>query len=293
MTLAVLPYPRSTSGAIPIRAALEQAVRILARTSASARLEAETLLGHILDRPRHYAYLWPEQPIAPTPYRRLEALCHRRAAGEPLAYIVRRREFWSLDLEVTPATLIPRPETECLVEAALARIPVTADWRIVDLGTGSGAIALAIATERCACRILAADKSPAALAVARRNAARLGIGNVGFRAGEWFAALDRRGYQMILSNPPYVAEGDPHLDRGDLRFEPRSALVGGPDGMTEIRFIVRQARSYLAPNGRLLLEHGCDQGTQVCHLLEEFGYRGVRSHRDYAGWQRCAEGIAP
>ncbi len=274
------------TSAITVRAALEQAVRMLARNSDAARIEAETLLGYTLEKPRHYAYLWPEQLIAVAAHQRFEAFCRRRAAGEPLAYIVRRREFWSIDLEVTPATLIPRPETECLVEAALARIPVTADWDIVDLGTGSGAIALAIAKERCASRLLAADNSPEALAVAKRNANRLGIGNVRFTEGDWFAALDGRSYQMILSNPPYVADSDPHLQCGDLRFEPRSALAGGPDGMTEIRFIARRALWYLARHGRLLLEHGYDQGSQVCRLLEALGYRGIRSYRDYAGRQR-------
>ena len=281
------------SDAIPLRAALEQGVRTLAVSSDAARIEAETLLSYSLRKPRHYAYVWPERPLAMAKYGRFEALCRRRAAGEPLAYILKRREFWSLDLEVTPATLIPRPETECLVEAALALVPLTATWHIADLGTGSGAIALAIAKERPACDIVATDNSPEALAVARRNAARLGVSNVGFAEGNWFAALGNRDYQMILSNPPYVAAGDPHLERGDLRFEPHAALVGGPDGMTEIRLIARQARAYLAPNGRLLLEHGYDQGPQVCRLLHGLGYRAVTAHPDYAGWQRFVQGIAP
>ena len=279
--------------ATSVRVALEWAVRALAPTSDAARVEAEMLLGHSINKSRHYAYIWPERLITTAQYQRFEALCRRRAAGEPLAYIVRRREFWSLDLEVTPATLIPRPETECLVEAALALVPPTATWRIADLGTGSGAIALAIATERPACQILATDNSSGALAVARQNAARLGLGNICFSLGDWFAALGNRGYQMILSNPPYVADSDPHLERGDLRFEPRSALVGGPDGLTQIRLIARQARAYLVRNGRLLLEHGYDQGPQVCALLQGLGYQGVTDHRDYAGSQRFAEAVAP
>lgn len=279
--------------ATSVRVALEWAVRALAPTSGAARVEAEMLLGHSINKSRHYAYIWPERLITTAQYQRFEALCRRRAAGEPLAYIVRRREFWSLDLEVTPATLIPRPETECLVEAALALVPPTATWRIADLGTGSGAIALAIATERPACQILATDNSAGALAVARQNAARLGLGNICFSLGDWFAALGDRGYQMILSNPPYVADSDPHLERGDLRFEPRSALVGGPDGLTQIRLIARQARAYLVRNGRLLLEHGYDQGPQVCALLQGLGYQGVTDHCDYAGSQRFAEAVAP
>lgn len=276
-----------------VRAVLEQGVRTLALNSDTARIEAEILLGHILDKPRHYPYVWPEHPVATAQHRGFERLCQRRAAGEPLAYILNRREFWSLELEVTPATLIPRPETECLVEAALARIPRAASWHIADLGTGSGAIALAIATERPACHVLATDNSPSALAVARRNAVRLGLSNVRFREGNWCSALGSRGYQMILSNPPYVAESDPHLARGDLRFEPRSALVGGPDGLSDIRFLTQQACSYLAPNGRLLLEHGYDQGSRVHQLLQALGYRNVIAHRDYAGWPRFVEGVAP
>nr|MBS0022056.1 peptide chain release factor N(5)-glutamine methyltransferase [Gammaproteobacteria bacterium] len=279
--------------AVCVRVALERAVHVLSPNSDAARIEAETLLGHTLNKPRHYAYLWPQRPITAAHYQRFKALCRRRAAGEPLAYILRRREFWSLDLEVTPATLIPRPETECLVEAALTLVPPTATWHIADLGTGSGAIALAIAKERPACQIRATDNSPEALAVARQNAARLGLGNIRFSEGDWFAALGDRGYQMILANPPYVADNDPHLERGDLRFEPRSALVGGPDGMAQIRLIARQARAYLARRGRLLLEHGYDQGPQLCSLLRGLGYQGVTDHRDYAGQQRFAEAIAP
>jgi release factor glutamine methyltransferase len=288
-----LRFANGMTTAIPLRTALEQAVRTLALNSDTARIEAEALLGHVLNKPRHYPYIWPERPLAVAQYRRFESLCRRRAAGEPLAYIVKRREFWSLDLEVTPATLIPRPETECLVEAALALVPLTATWQIADLGTGSGAIALAIAKERPACQVLGTDNSPGAVAVARRNAMRLGIGNVRFVEGDWFVAFGGRSCQMILSNPPYIDESDPHLGRGDLRFEPRSALVGGPDGMTEIRLIAEQAGSYLARNGRLLLEHGYDQGPQICRLLTGLGYRDVTAHRDYAGQQRLAQGVAP
>lgn len=279
--------------AVPVRAALEHAVQALALSSDAARLEAETLLAHILNKPRHYPYVWPEHPLAETQYRRFALLCRRRAAGEPVAYLLGRREFWSLDLEVTPDTLIPRPETECLVAAALTLIPSCAKWLIADLGTGSGAIALAIAKERPHCRVIATDISPAALAVAKGNALRLGIRNVEFAEGDWFAALAERRYRMILSNPPYIADNDPHLERGDVRFEPRSALVGGPRGMTPIRLIADRARTYLAPNGRLLLEHGYQQGRHLARLLLRLGYRDITYHRDYAGRQRVIEGIAP
>lgn len=278
---------------IPLRAILKTAVQQLALVSDSARLDAEILLGHILNKSRHHPYVWPEYQLTNNEQRRFRALCQRRAAGEPLAYILGHREFWSLDLEVTRDTFIPRPDTECLVEVALALIPITATWRIADLGTGSGAIALALAKERPGCLILATDHSPRALAVAQRNAVRLGLDNIAFVKGEWCAALRDSPYHLIVSNPPYVAEDDPHLRCGDVRFEPRSALVGGRDGLAAIRLIARHAHCSLARNGRLLLEHGHDQGPRVRALLRKLGYRAIKCYRDYAHRERVAEGVAP
>ncbi|GAP66110.1 (protein release factor)-glutamineN5-methyltransferase [Mizugakiibacter sediminis] len=219
------------------------------------------------------------------------ALLARRLAGEPVAYLVGRRGFWSLELEVTPATLIPRAETERLVELALARLPADAAARVADLGTGSGAIALAIARERPRARVVATDASAEALAVARRNAARLGLGNVVFAQGDWCAALgEARDFDLIVSNPPYIAAGDPHLGEGDLRFEPAAALASGADGLDAIRRIVRDARAHLRPGGGLLFEHGYRQGAAVRALLAAAGYREVFSARDLEGRERVSGG---
>ncbi|HEX3124422.1 MAG TPA: peptide chain release factor N(5)-glutamine methyltransferase [Rhodanobacteraceae bacterium] len=196
----------------------------------------------------------------------------RRRAGEPIAYIVGRREFWSLDLTVNPDVLIPRPETELLVELALQRIPQNAQVDIADLGTGSGAIALAIACERPRARVLATDASTAALAVARDNATRLGIGNVGFAQGDWCAAVGGQRFDLLVSNPPYIAQADIHLQQGDLRFEPRAALASGIDGLDAIRSIVAAAPGHLHPHGWLLFEHGHDQGSSARDLLAQSGF---------------------
>ncbi|MGN6313584.1 MAG: peptide chain release factor N(5)-glutamine methyltransferase, partial [Rhodanobacteraceae bacterium] len=215
------------------------------------------------------------------------ALIARRARGEPIAYLIGSRGFHALELRVSPDVLIPRPETELLVELALARIPVDAECRVADLGTGSGAIALSIARERPRARVLATDASGAALAVARDNARRLNLTNVGFAQGDWCAALgDGCDFDLIVSNPPYIAEDDPHLREGDLRFEPRAALASGADGLDAICAIVRDARAHLRGGGWLLLEHGFAQGAQVRALLQESGYREVFTERDLEGRER-------
>ena len=220
--------------------------------------------------------------------RRFERLLARRAGGEPVAYLTGRREFWSLDLEVTPAVLVPRPETEHLVEAALELIPSTARIRLADLGTGCGAIALALARERPGCRIIATDASAAALALAASNAARLRIGNVEFRRGHWCTALGEERPALIVTNPPYVRAGDPHLQGDGVRYEPREALVAGGDGLDAIREIVSCAARHLAPEGRLLLEHGAAQSETVHRLLAEHHFNDIAHFRDYAGRDRVA-----
>lgn len=272
-----------------IHAVLARAAAALARVHASARLDAEVLLAHVLARPRTHLHAWPERTLAQAELAAFRALVRRRAAGEPVAHLTRRREFWSLVLEADPSVLIPRPETEGLVEIALAAIPAEARWRAVDLGTGSGAVALALAHERPACRIIGTDASPQALALAARNAAALGIRNVSWLRADWCAPLAERCVQLVVSNPPYVRAGDPHLVRGDVRFEPHAALVGGRDGLAAIRRIARAARACLVPGGRLVLEHGFDQGCEVRALLRELGYRDVRTHRDLAGSDRVTE----
>ncbi|HEX9802256.1 MAG TPA: peptide chain release factor N(5)-glutamine methyltransferase [Gammaproteobacteria bacterium] len=269
---------------------LKQIAERLATVSDSARLDAELLLCHALGRPRSYLYTWPEQELDEEQAEALEKLVERRQGGEPVAHILGKREFWSLELAVSTDTLIPRPETELLVEAALARIPEQAEWAVADLGTGSGAIALAIASERPRCRITAVERSAGALAMARQNAQRLGLGNVEFLQGDWFAPLAGRRFQVILSNPPYIPDNDPHLSRGDLRFEPRSALAAGPDGLADLRQLVSGAPAFLCPPGWLLLEHGYDQGGAVTGLLDTAGYAEVADLTDLQGHGRVAVG---
>ena len=220
-------------------------------------------------------------------YRRL---IEGRARGVPAAYLLGRREFWSLDLEVTPAVLVPRPETERLIELALRLVPASCALQLADLGTGSGAIALALARERPQCRVIAIDASAAALALAASNAIRLGLRNVEFRRGHWCAPLGRDRPALIVANPPYVASRDPHLQGDGVRFEPRGALVGGEDGLDAIREITSCAPRHLPASGRLLLEHGAGQGEAMRGLLAAHGFRDVVQYRDHAQRERviCA-----
>lgn len=270
---------------ITLAAALQQAVRRLAHHE-NPTLEAELLLAHVLNLPRGKLHLHPDQALTPAQSGELDTLVSRRAQGEPSAYLTGTRGFWSLELQVTPGVLIPRPETELLVELALQKIPADAAWRIADLGTGSGAIALAIAHERPRCQFVATDISPAALEIARANAARLNIRNVAFRLGDWFSALRDERFDMIVSNPPYVAGGDPHLH--DLRFEPQLALVGGADGLQHLRVITAQARGHFTQGGWLLLEHGYDQTPAMMELLAALGYQTIQDHPDLSGVPRAA-----
>ncbi len=272
---------------------LAGATRCLAQASAAPRLDAEVLLAATLERSRAYLLAWPEQVPTSAQAARFKAWLERRLAGEPVAYLLGRREFWSLELEVTPDTLIPRPETELLVELALAHLPVGRPVLIADLGTGSGAIALALAVERPLARIVATDCSPAALAVARSNASRLGISHIQFREGDWCAPLAGDRFDSIVANPPYVAASDPRWRAGELRFEPPQALVSGEDGLSALRAIVAQAPDHLAPAGWLLLEHGYDQGETVPALLRRRGFVEIADHRDTAGVSRCACGRWP
>jgi release factor glutamine methyltransferase len=269
----------------------EAASQLAPRAVDDARAEAEILLAHTLGCERARLWAWPEAAVPATVAARCRALVRRRAAGEPVAYLTGRRGFWTLELEVTPAVLIPRPESELLVEQALAMLPAHRPARVADLGTGSGAIALAIAAERPGWEVVATDASADALAVARGNASRLGLVHVAFRLGDWAEALrpDER-FAAIVSNPPYVADGDPHLAEGDLPWEPRAALVGGPDGLDAIRRLVAAAVPHLEAGGWLLLEHGAGQGEAVGGILERAGLDGVRTVRDLAGLERVSGG---
>lgn len=269
--------------------ALRDAIAALTASSPTPRLDAEVLLRHVTGSTPTGLIAGGDRPLAADDMRRLNELIAHRKHGEPIAYLTGEREFWSLRLKVTPATLIPRPETELLVEKALARVPLDARWNIADLGTGSGAIALAIAHERRHCRIYACDQSAAALDVARANAARLNIANIEFSHGDWLAPLARHTFEMVVSNPPYVRADDPHLNNGDVRFEPRTALTGGPDGLDAIRVIAQQAFTRLMPGGFLLLEHGHDQATAVAGILTGSGFCEIACHRDLAGHDRVTE----
>lgn len=255
------------------------------------RSEAELLLAHVLDKSRAWLFAHGDACIDGDGAAHFEALLQRRAAGEPVAYLTGRRGFWKFELAVTPATLIPRPETERLVELALQRLPAAQPLRIADLGTGSGAIALALAHERPRSHVIATDASIEALSVASSNATELRIGNVEFRHGDWCAPLTGECFDLIASNPPYIEAGDRHLHA--LRHEPHGALASGNDGLDAIRVIVSGARSHLVPAGWLLLEHGFDQGFAVRSLLHAAGMAEVVTERDLEGRDRVTLGCNP
>lgn len=278
-----------------ISQALRQAAgRLSGPSLADARLEAEILLAHVLDKPRTHLFAWPDARLDEDSRMRFERLVERRLRGEPSAYLTGRREFWSLELKVTADTLVPRPETELLVEQALDLIPVESTLQIVDLGTGCGAISAAIASERPACRVLATDSSAAALAVAVENFRRLGLDNISCRNGYWCNALPAGArFDMIVSNPPYVASDDPHLSADGLPWEPANALISGSDGLNDIREIVRTAREHLVPGGWLLLEHGYDQGKRILHMLRAAGYRDCSTVHDLGGMERVSRAQLP
>jgi len=273
---------------VNVRQLLAEGRQTLADTDVPA-LEAELLLGHVLGRERAWFYANPEVVVTGANATSYRALLQRRRDGEPVAYLTGVREFWSMDLRVTPDVLIPRPETELLVETALERIPTHQACRIADLGTGSGAVALAIAAERPACEVHATELSTAALAVARANAERLLPGRVAFHRGSWCEPLEGR-FHLIVSNPPYVERSDPHLSRGDCRFEPRAALTPGDDGLAAIRAIAQQAAGVLEPGGWLAFEHGFDQGAATRALLGKLGYEKVETRNDLAGVERVTSG---
>lgn len=263
----------------------------LAPVSPSAALDAEILVATVLGIDRARLAANPDRALAAEELFALESLVRRRLDGEPVAYLTGRREFWSLDLEVTPDVLVPRPETELLVERALAAIAGLPTPAVLDLGTGSGAVAIAIASERRDAAVTATDRSPSALAVARRNAARLAPANLGFFEGDWYAPITGMHFEAIVSNPPYVAAGDAALEA--LAKEPRLALIAGPDGLDALRAIVAGAAGHLAPGGRLLLEHGAAQGAAVRGLLAGAGFGAVATFRDLAGHERVTEGERP
>lgn len=269
---------------------LEQALALSAQLSSdSPRVDVEALLCHLLARPRAYLYTWPERELEPAQEERFLQLLARRQAGEPVAYLTGQRSFWTLELEVSPDTLIPRADTELLVEWVLAQLPEQPPLRVADLGTGTGAIALALASERPHWQIQGCDRVPAAVALAQRNAQRLGLEQVRFVEGDWLQPLEGR-FDLLISNPPYIDADDPHLQQGDLRYEPHSALVASDEGLADLRYLIQSAPAYLNVGGWLLLEHGYRQAQAVRELLRAQGFEAVFSERDYGGHERISGG---
>ena len=265
-------------------AAIAGATARLGDVSESARLDAEVLLSQSIDMPRSYLFAHPEDELDAFAAERFEALLARRLDGEPIAYITGKREFWSHELQVSPATLVPRPETEVLVDLALRTIPHDENWQVLDLGTGSGAIAIAVASERPLCDITATDISADALAIAAGNAREASLANVVFVEGRWTEPVQDRQFHLIVSNPPYVNDDDEALCA--LRFEPRSALASGADGLDDIRILAAECAAILAPDGWLMLEHGASQPAAVASLLSDSGWVDIACHNDLAGLPR-------
>lgn len=273
---------------LTVRQALVEAAAQL-QASDSALLDAQVLLSHVLHKPRSWLYAWPEQQLSEANLQEFRALYARRVSGEPVAYLIGKRAFWTFELQVSPAVLIPRPETETLVETAL-ELGIDLRGRVADLGTGSGAIALALAMARPDWEIYATELSAAAYAVAAANFQASPCRNLHLLAGSWCEPLPGRDFAMIVSNPPYIDAADPHLEQGDVRFEPSTALVAAEQGLADLRQIASTARGYLRPGGWLLLEHGWQQGSAVRQLLDELGYTGIRTDRDPGDRERVTSG---
>ncbi|MBV1814677.1 peptide chain release factor N(5)-glutamine methyltransferase [Pseudomonas viridiflava] len=261
--------------------------------SPTARLDAELLLAAALGKPRSFLHTWPERIVSTEAALAFAGYLQRRRTGEPVAYILGQQGFWKLDLEVAPHTLIPRPETEMLVEAALELVPAFAPAEVLDLGTGTGAIGLALANDRQQWKITAVDRVLEAVELAERNRQRLQLDNAEVLNSHWFSALEGRQFDLIISNPPYITETDPHLSMGDVRFEPGSALTSGPDGLDDLRTIISEAPAHLTPGGWLLLEHGYDQGPAVRELLIRHGFERIQTRRDLGEHERITFGCVP
>lgn len=266
---------------------IRQAVK-LQKISDSPRLDVELLLGHAAGKSRTWLYTWPEAEVDNLHAAQFYALLARRKRGEPIAHILGEKEFWSLRLYVDESTLIPRPETELLVELVLALDAPRR--RLLDLGTGTGAIALALASELPDAQILAVDQSLQAVALAQKNLKRLAYSNLEIKQSDWFSSITDGAFDIIVSNPPYIDKDDPHLQRGDVSYEPQSALVAADNGLADIHHIIREAMAFLCPAGILLLEHGCQQGAAVRELFDRYGYQGIATRQDIAGRDRVTLG---
>jgi release factor glutamine methyltransferase len=261
--------------------------------SPTARLDVELLLAAALGKPRSFLHTWPERIVSTEAAQAFDGFLKRRRTGEPVAYILGQQGFWNIDLEVATHTLIPRPETEMLVETALELLPSAIPHRLLDLGTGTGAIALSLAKDRPQWTVTAVDRVDEAVELAERNRQRLHLDNARVLRSHWFSAVEGQRFDLILSNPPYIASNDPHLVEGDVRFEPSSALVSGTDGLDDLRLIVSQAPAHLEAGGWLLLEHGYDQGPAVRELLNRHGFEQIQTRRDLGDHERITFGRVP
>jgi len=274
-----------------IQSLLSTAAAKLATASETAMLDAEVLLCHCLNKNRSFLRAWPEHQPSPAQIAQFQMLVEQRSHGTPVAYLTGQREFWSRNFKVSPDVLIPRPDTELLIELSLALLPADRPCKIIDLGTGSGIIAITLAAERPLADVVASDLSAAALEIARYNAEWLDTGNVRFLQSHWFDNIDETGFDLVISNPPYIAGSDPHLREGDVRFEPDSALVSAENGLQDIRLIAEQARRHLKDGGHLLVEHGYNQQTDVQAIFNALNYRQVTTHADLSGNPRVTSGI--
>lgn len=269
-----------------IQSALTEATSLLAKESDSAALDAEVLLCFVLQKERSYLRAWSEKRLSSPQRLQFQKLLKQRLEGYPIAYLIGVREFWSREFKVTPDVLIPRPDTELLIELCLGLIPKHEMFKIIDLGTGSGAIAITLAAERPNVTMFATDISEAALKVARQNAALHRIKNIHFQKSAWFENINENEFDLIVSNPPYIAANDPHLQQGDLRFEPQHALISEGNGLQDITEIAKSAVHFLKTGGHLLVEHGYDQQDLVQTIFQGFSYQNIQTHKDLAGLPR-------
>jgi release factor glutamine methyltransferase len=277
---------------LTVENAITTGANLLASSSDSAKLDAQVLLLNILQKPRSYLFTWPEKQLTDEQSQAFELACERRLNGEPVSHITGYREFWSLQLEVNPTTLIPRPDTETLVELALS-CNVPNDAKVLDLGTGTGAIALALGSEMPTWDIIAVDRIDDAVALAKRNQKRLAINNVCVKQSNWFSALNNKKFDLIVTNPPYIEYNDKHLHQGDVRFEPLSALVADDAGLADIKQIITQSRDYLHSNGYLLIEHGFEQSAAVRHIFNQMAFINVSTVKDLGNNDRVTFGQWP
>jgi len=274
-----------------VKQALVYGSTSLTQTSPSSRIDAEILLAFMLKTTRTSLYTHPEWLVTPTQWQEYQKLIQQRIEGHPIAYLIGTKEFWSLPFQVSTDTLIPRPETELLIELTLALLGETSHAKILDLGTGTGAIALALAKERPTWEIQAIDMSQPALTIARKNAAALNLPQVRFSQSNWLSDINPQLFNAIITNPPYIAENDPHLEEGDVRFEPRQALISGPKGLNAITEIIFSGINYLQPNGFLLIEHGFCQKEAIADLFKQAGYSKIKHWSDWQGNDRVSGGF--